>query len=575
MTKAAESKSNIPEPRAGSGPEADTAPAADRPRRRRRWFRYTLPGAWTALVFACLSFTPSLLPRDGLIQGVVTGITAAIGYALGVAGAFAWREIRDRPPRVPSRTTWLVFAGVAVLLLVASFLAGLRWQGQLRDLMDVDAPPWWSHALLPVVAAVLFVILVAVGRLLRKVYQWLARLLSRVIGARAAHAVGFATVVIVALLVGNGIVVEGTLSLADTVLTAYDRSRMADIEQPTSNLRSGGPASNVQWDDMGQQGRRFVATGPTAQQISDFTGEPALDPIRVFVGASSADDPEVRAQLALQDLTEMGGFQREYLLVATTTGSGSLNASSVDSFEYMTGGNSAIVAVQYSHLPSWISYLVDQERAREAGRELFDFVYGAWSQLPFDQRPKLMVFGESLGSFGGESAFSGEFDLANRTSAALFVGPPNFNILFSEFVAGRDAGTPQVDPVYKNGRIVRFTNVPEEPVAPIGQPWQDGHRTLYVLHPSDPIVWWSPALLYDEPDWLDEAPGHDVLDEMQWVPLLTFWQVTADLPVALGVPPGHGHDYAGQHAFAWAEVLQLDNWTAEEVQKLSDITTAE
>jgi uncharacterized membrane protein len=32
------------------------------------------------------------------------------------------------------------------------------------------------------------------------------------------------------------------------------------------------------------------------------------------------------------------------------------------------------------------------------------------------------VFGLSLGSFGGETAFSGEYDLRNRTAGALFAG---------------------------------------------------------------------------------------------------------------------------------------------------------
>ena len=31
------------------------------------------------LVFACLAFTPSLLPRSAVLQGVVCGISAAIG----------------------------------------------------------------------------------------------------------------------------------------------------------------------------------------------------------------------------------------------------------------------------------------------------------------------------------------------------------------------------------------------------------------------------------------------------------------------------------------------------------------
>ena len=82
--------------------------------------------------------------------------------------------------------------------------------------------------------------------------------------------------------------------------------------------------------------------------------------------------------------------------------------------------------MQYSYLPSWLSYLVDQRKAREAGRDLFDAVYGKWLKLPPDARPNLYVGGESLGSFGAESAFSGAYDLSNRTAGALFVGPPNF-----------------------------------------------------------------------------------------------------------------------------------------------------
>ncbi len=228
---------------------------------------------------------------------------------------------------------------------------------------------------------------------------------------------------------------------------------------------------------------------------------------------ATAEDVEERAQLAVDDLERAGGFERAYLLIVTTTGSGWVVPSSVEAFEYMTGGDSAIVAMQYSYLPSWISYLVDQERARDAGRELYDAVYERWSALPADDRPQLLVFGESLGSFGAETAFSGEFDLANRTDGALLVGPPSFNTLYREFTDDREAGSPEVEPIYRDGRIVRFTNNIEEELPPENEPWTRT-RILYMLHPSDPIVWWSPSLLFNRPSWLEEEPGQDVLDEM-------------------------------------------------------------
>src|ERR671921_850363 len=169
----------------------------------------------------------------------------------------------------------------------------------------------------------------------------------------------------------------------------------------------------------------------------------------------------------------------------------------------MLAGDTATVSIQYSYLPSWLSYLVDQERAREAGRELFDAVYDRWSKLPVNRRPILVVVGESLGSFGGETAFSGEYDLRNRTAGAIFAGPPNFNTLFREFVDDRDPGSREVTPEYRDGRTVRFTDDPAGAVAPAAEPW-DGSRVVYLLHPSDPISLWNPELLYARPDWLEE-----------------------------------------------------------------------
>ena len=69
-----------------------------------------------------------------------------------------------------------------------------------------------------------------------------------------------------------------------------------------------------------------------------------------------------------------------------------------------------------------------------------------------------MVSGESLGTFGGEAAFSGDQDLATRTAGALFVGPTNGNTLWNRFTAERDARTPEVMPTYDGGVTVRFAD---------------------------------------------------------------------------------------------------------------------
>lgn len=45
--------------------------------------------------------------------------------------------------------------------------------------------------------------------------------------------------------------------------------------------------------------------------------------------------------------------------------------------------------MQYSFLPSPMSFMADRETARNAGRALFDAVYERWSQLPSAERPRL------------------------------------------------------------------------------------------------------------------------------------------------------------------------------------------
>jgi uncharacterized membrane protein len=554
----------------GDGDAGGATEAAGAGRRRRRWFRYTLPGAGGAVLFTCLAFTPSLLPRGAVVQGLVCGIAAAIGYGVGVVAAWVWRAFADRDERPARTTAWRVFALIAVVALVTAFVLGQRWQGEIRDLMGMAGDNPAALVLVPVLAAVVFVALVALGRALRAAYRWLARLLGRWIGPRAARAVGWVTVVGVTIALVSGVLLDGLVSAADEAFSVRNGITTEGAQQPTVETRSGGPGSLVGWDSLGREGRKFTGLGPTASDISAFTGGPALAPIRAYAGLESASSTEDRANLAVADLERAGGFDRRYLVVATTTGSGWVDPAAIDTVEYMTGGDSAIVAIQYSYLPSWISYLVDQKRAREAGRALFDAVYSKWSALPQDSRPRLLVFGESLGSFGGETAFSGEQDLRNRTQGAIFAGPPNFNTLFREFSDSRDPGSHEVAPIYRDGRTVRFDDHPGPPVEPASVRW-DGPRVLYLQHPSDPIVWWTPRLLLTEPDWLREPRGHDVLGSVRWIPFVTFWQVTADLPFATEVPGGHGHKYTSEYVDAWATVLQPSDWTEAKSARLREI----
>jgi uncharacterized membrane protein len=551
---------------------AEDAQTSPEPRRPRKLLYVTLPGCWGGLIFACLSFTPSLLPRGGLIQGIICGITAAIGYGLGVLAASIWRAFADREARRPRRWAWTVFFIAGPILFAAAFGLGQYWQYEIRKLMGVTDYSIPLVVAAPFVAALVFCLFLLIGRALRGLYRWLAKLLTRWIGRRAARGIGWVLVVGVTYLVVSGLLLQGFVNVMNSAYGTRDTKTAEGVHKPSTSLRSGGPGSDIPWDSLGWQGRNFIGKGPSVSDLAKFSGHPAMAPVRVYAGLASADGPEAQAALAVRDLQRAGGFQRKNLVVVTTTGSGWVDPALVDSFEYLTNGDCATVAIQYSYLPSWISYLVDQSKALAAGRALFDAVYGAWAKLPAGDRPKLYVAGESLGSFGGEAAFTGENDLANRTNGALFVGPPNFNTLFREFSDHRDSGSPEIQPIYQDGRIVRFVNNPAQGIPPAGQPWS-GTRILYLMHPSDPIVWWSPHLIFSRPDWIGEPPGQDVLKNI-WIPFVTFWEVTADLPFATGVPEGHGHKYTAEYVNGFNAIMRA-GLTTQQLTSLRKIIAAD
>ncbi|WP_244524426.1 alpha/beta hydrolase [Trujillonella endophytica] len=540
-------------------------------RPRRRWLpRYTWSGTVGALLFGCSALTPSLLPRGWLIQGLIAGITAAMGYGVGVTVAWFVAELTEgRMSAVVRRRAWQGLAVVGPVCVVVMLALGARWQREIHELMGQEPPGDWSPAGTVVVAVLLFALLVAAGRGVRWLGRALVRFLGRFLPRRVARPLGVLAAGVLVLFLINGVLFQGLVAAANSAFSIRDGGTEEGAVEPVAPERSGSPQSLVRWEDLGLQGRNFVGKGPTPEELSAFSGRPALEPVRAYVGLASGGDAGDRADLAVRDLQRAGGFERSVLVVVTTTGTGWVDPAASDSLEYEFNGDTAMVAMQYSYLPSWLSFLVDQAEARDAGRALFDAVYGVWAQLPPESRPRLYVFGESLGTFGGEAAFSGLADIVNRTSGVLWAGPPNFNEMWRDVVGGRDEGTPEWLPVYEEGRTVRFADEPGDLGDPGGD-W-DGPRVVYLQNASDPIVWWSPNLVLGHPDWLRGERGPDVSPGMVWLPVVTFWQVTADLVFAVDAPDGHGHRYEADYVDGWAAVAQPPGWTDADTERLRPI----
>jgi uncharacterized membrane protein len=568
--------------------EAQASPERMRPRESLVAWAWSLVrldfvGVAFGALFFCLSLTPSLLPRDWLTGGVIGGINAAIGYGIGVLAGKVFRPLllshRDWWPPSPKvlyalkAATVVAAIGTSVLMLIPA----AAWQRQISAVMGIEGPGTLGYLRTLVVALVTGGLLVGVARVIKDAITFLARVMIRRwdVNDEVAMFVGTAIVVVLIITLVNGVLVRGSIAGARTVFQPQNASTRSGIEQPVQPERSGSADSFAAWDTLGFQGRNFVATGPRADDLAALNGRPAKEPIRIYAGLQSADTDAGRIAVLLSELQRTKAFDRRLLVIIPTTGTGWVDPVAARSIESMYNGDTALVAMQYSYLPSWISFLADQQKSVEAGKAMVDAVHDRWLQWPADRRPQLALYGESLGSMAGQGAFGYLPDVIDMDfSSVLWVGPPNASALWKALTVRRDPGSPEVQPRYDNGRTVRFaqgSSAAEIAGVAAAPPWK-GPRVLYLQHPSDPVVWWTPDLLFDKPDWLKEPPGFDRSPSMRWYPIVTFWQVSADMAgnvtSSQASPIGHGHNYGDSQLDGWVAVAAPAGWTADDTERI-------
>lgn len=544
--------------------------------------RLDFTGIAFGALFFCLSLTPSLLPRDWISAGVIGGINAAVGYGIGVLAAVAVRGLMLRgrnwwPPsrrvRLRMQTATAAAAIVAGLLMMVPAAA---WQRRVAELMGIAGPDTGGYLRVLPVAVVTAGALIAGARVIKDAIKHLARWMIRRwrIDDEVAMFIGTAIVVAVLITVVNGVLFRGFVAGASVVFQPQNSTTQTGVAQPQLPERSGSPDSFVPWDTLGFQGRTFVATGPRAEELTALNGRTAKQPIRIYAGLQSGDNVEGRVALLLSELQRTRAFERRVLVIVPTTGTGWVDPVAARAIESIYNGDTALVAMQYSYLPSWISFLADRSTSVEAGRAMIEAVARRWSQWPAGSRPRLALYGESLGAMAGQGAFGYLPDVAEKGfSSVLWVGPPNASSLWQALTVRRDPGTPEVEPRYDDGRTVRFAqSASSAEIATVAAPpWPDT-RVLFLQHASDPVVWWSPDLLLQRPDWLTEAPGFDRTPSMRWYPIVTFLQVTADMAGnvtdSAGIPTGHGHNYGDRQLDGWVAVAAPAGWTPADTERV-------
>jgi len=534
------------------------------------WHGLSASGLVFATLFFATSLTPSLVPRTYVTQGALSGLSAALGYGIGVLFRWLWRYL-ELPVPSGSRLTQ-VKAGVAACcaVVLAAFLwRTTDWQNSVLKVMH-QAPVTSAYPLrVCLVAVVTLIPLVALGLGFRLVVRVVAAWTRRFVPRRVANVVGAAVALGLFWTVANGVLFRVALHMLDASFRQADALIPPDSVAPVVATKTGSKASLIAWDKLGRQGRDFISTGPSAARIQALTGSTALEPIRVYVGLPAAETPGERARLALEELKRVGAFARAALVVITPTGTGWVDPPAIDTVECLFHGDIASVAQQYSYLVSPLSLLVEPDYGADAARALFGEVYGYWTTLPKDHRPKLYLQGLSLGAMNSERTI-GLYDLlGDPVQGALWSGPPFASSLWRTLTEQRNPDSPFWLPRFRNGSFARFMNQDGGNV-PSDTPWGPT-RIVYLQYASDPITFFAFRYFYRPPAWLSEPRGPDVSPDLRWHPVVTGLQLGVDAAVSSETPVGFGHVFAARHYIdAWLEVTGVSDWSPASIARLKN-----
>jgi uncharacterized membrane protein len=362
--------------------------------------------------------------------------------------------------------------------------------------------------------------------------------------------------------------IEAGASIDEPLFGSDDSTRW------TGPTMSGGPGSLVPWATLGQQGRRHILAHVRPQPVVDrpaglpdlsietVMGEPArATPVQVYVGLDSATSARERVDLALAEMERTGAFDRSLIMLVSPTGTGYVNYAAAAATQYLSRGDVATVTLQYSRRPSPLS-LGMVKAAREQNRLLWLRILERLRDRP-DPRPRVVLFGESLGAHTSQDVFLhwGTLGLqALGIDRALWIGTPYGSEWMHE-VTGPDRLDVDRDTV---AVVNDFAQLEQ-----LGDDRRSRLRYVLVSHDNDGVTKFGLDLLTTAPRWLgpdrprpepvDGASPRGIPAQMRWRPITTFFQSLVDTKNAQvpGAYRASGHDYRPDLPRFVSEVFDL------------------
>jgi uncharacterized membrane protein len=288
---------------------------------------------------------------------------------------------------------------------------------------------------------------------------------------------------------------------------------------------------------------------PADLSIATVMGEPArAHPVQVFVGLDSAPTPSERVDLAIAEMDRTDAWSRSLLMLVSPTGTGYVNYVAIAAAQYLTRGDVASVTMQYSRRPSPLS-LGKVRDAREQNRLLWLRIFQRVRAMSPDERPEVVLFGESLGAHTSQDVLLGWGTLGPQAlgiDRALWIGTPGGSKWMREVT-----GAPRLD---VDPALVAVVNDHEQLMA-LGDEARARVRYVLLSHDNDGVTKFGLDLLNRRPAWLgpdrplrEEVPGRSprgIPAGMRWRPVTTFFQTLIDMKNAQvpGSFAAWAHDY--------------------------------
>lgn len=476
--------------------------------------------------------------RTGSYWLSITGLSGLLVSGVeSTANALDTRAKRVRTrSRVDDRSLWPYIIPLGVLVSLGNEYIRSRESG--RDKMDGDIKPLRAIGIGALVATVLTSVALVEKYVASAVDTFMDKHRPEVRALRipTGHIIGFG-----ALTFGLYKALQYVMHKAENNGVGFE---VGYALPPSTNLVSGGDESLVSWESLSLQGRRFIGSILTKDDINRVMRcKDALDPIRVFVGLESGQTEEDRVELAIAELRRTGAFDRQRIVVIQPTGTGYINYIMAESVEYLSHGDCALVGMQYSLRPSPLS--LDRVKIGIAQhRMLLNAIRRELSTRPAAKRPKIVLFGESLGAWTSQDAFMHQgtdgFE-ALGVDRALWIGTPAESTWHTEIFGAHK----RIDTDYD--LVGQFSNFDQ--VRDMDKQSRSVMRFVMLTNDNDPIAKFGQKILIQEPDWLkpDVPRPATIPAHIRWRSPGTFVHLMIDMKNALKPTPGvfvsDGHDY--------------------------------